>query len=84
MEENPDAHTMMMTLEQEPRELVHGNMANFSTVSTSSLDPINHDPSSLVMPNIHSDYHPTEEDCESDDLSNNEVLLLTIIPLKKQ
>lgn len=47
-------------------------MVNFRTISTSSPDPISHDPSSLVMPSqlidsdIDSNYHPIKDDCESD------------------
>ncbi|CAG9772313.1 unnamed protein product [Ceutorhynchus assimilis] len=73
LEEDPDVHTTIMTLEQEPMELVDSNnRANFSTVSTASPDPISHDPPPFVASqSIHSDtdtdYHPTEDENESSD-----------------
>lgn len=48
LEKKLDAHTTIMTLEQEPSELEDSNVAKFSTVSTVYPDPISHDPSSLV------------------------------------
>ena len=72
LEENPDVHTTIMTLEQEPIELADdNNKANFSTVSTASPDPISHDPSFLVASqstdsDTDSDYHPIEDENESD------------------
>lgn len=89
LEKKLDAHTTIMTLEQEPSELEDSNVAKFSTVSTVYPDPISHDPSSLVASHsIDSDtgsgYHPTENENESDNdgLSNDQSVQQEIRPIE--